>query len=198
MAYYHPTIDAYFAKSSDFAKPILAHLRDLIHRACPEVEEKMKWSFPHFDYKGEIMCSVASFKEHCAFTFWKASLMEDPKLIENAKSESAMGHFGRIQSLQELPSDARILAYIKEAMKLNDEGKKVIKQKPITKNELIIPDYFLNSVKKNKAACATFEKFSNSRKKEYVDWINEAETEETKNGRMAQAIEWLAEGKSRY
>ena len=100
MAYYHPSIDAYIAKSSDFAKQILAHLRDLVHSACPEVEEKMKWSFPHFDYKGEMMSSMASFKEHCAFTFWKASLMEDTKLMENAKSESSMGHFGRIQSLK--------------------------------------------------------------------------------------------------
>ena len=196
MTSYNPSIDAYIAKSSDFAKPILTHLRDLIHRACPEVEEKMKWSFPHFDYKGEMMCSMASFKEHCAFTFWKASLLKDPQLIENAKSESAMGHFGRIQSLQDLPSDSRILSYIKEAMKLNDDGIK-IKKTVFAKPEPDIPDYFVKELKKNSAAQKAFKAFSPSCRREYVEWITDAKTEPTRNKRMSQAIEWISEGKKR-
>ena len=87
MAKKENAIDNYIAKSADFAKPILLHIRDLVHKACPDVEEKMKWSFPHFDYKGEMMCSMAAFKQHAVFGFWKAALMKDPVLIENAKSE---------------------------------------------------------------------------------------------------------------
>ena len=106
-------IDTYILKSADFAVPILNHLRELVHVACPEVEETMKWSFPHFDYKGEMMCSMASFKQHCAFGFWKASLMKDKSLMENAKGETAMGPLGRLTSLKDLPSDKKLIAYIK-------------------------------------------------------------------------------------
>ena len=190
-------IDAYIDKASAFAKPVLNHLRQLIHKACPETEETMKWSFPHFDYKEEIMCSMAAFKQHCAFGFWKASLMKDPKLMLNAKSEVAMGHMGRITSLKDLPSDKTIIGYIKEAMKLNDEGIKNQKPKSKIQKTIEAPDYFLKAIKKNKKAWATFEKFSPSNKKDYVEWIVEAKTDETLNKRMKQAIDWMAEGKPR-
>src|SRR6187399_659198 len=124
-------VDAYILKSADFARPILNHIRELVHHACPEVEEKMKWSFPHFDYKGEMMCSMAAFKQHAVFGFWKASLMKDLSLVETAKSEVAMGHLGRITSLKELPADKKMIAYIKEAMELTD---KVIKLPSKTKS----------------------------------------------------------------
>jgi uncharacterized protein YdeI (YjbR/CyaY-like superfamily) len=190
-------VDAYIAKSADFAKPILTHLRELVHKACPDVEETMKWSFPHFDYKG-MMCSMASFKQHCAFGFWKASLMKDKTLVENAKSETAMGHLGKITSLKVLPSDKVLLGYIKEAAKLNDDGVKLPqKPKSTEKKELIVPDYFLKAVRKNKKAFQTFEAFSPSHKREYIDWITEAKTEETRTKRMKTAIEWMAVGKSR-
>src|SRR6266576_2994145 len=125
-----PRGDAYIAKAADFAKPILSEFREIVHKACPDVEETMKWSFPHFDYKGEMMCAMSGFKAHCAFGFWKASLMKDKKLVERAKSEEAMGNLGRITTLKDLPSDKVMLGYIKEAMKLNDEGIKVVKTKP--------------------------------------------------------------------
>ena len=129
-------IDAYIAKSADFAKPILLHIRDLVHKACPDVDEKMKWSFPHFDYKGEMMCSMAAFKQHAAFGFWKAALMKDPILVETARSETAMGHLGKITSLKDLPSDKKITAWIKEAMALNDKGIKLpAKEKPTEKRK---------------------------------------------------------------
>jgi uncharacterized protein YdeI (YjbR/CyaY-like superfamily) len=197
MAKKDPRIDAYIEKSAAFAQPVLKHLRKLIHQVCPETEETMKWSFPHFDYKGEMMCSMAAFKQHCAFGFWKASLMKDPALIENAKSESAMGHLGRIASIKDLPPDKKILGYIKEAMALNDKGIKVVKEKPVAKAALEIPEYFTKAVKKNKKAWATFEAFSYSNKKEYVEWIKEAKTEETRSKRLEQGIEWMAEGKVR-
>jgi uncharacterized protein YdeI (YjbR/CyaY-like superfamily) len=190
-------IDSYISKSADFAKPILIHLRELVNLTCPEAEEKMKWGFPHFDYKG-MMCSMASFKNHCAFGFWKASLMKDKTLIANAESESAMGHYGKITSLKDLPSDKKIIAHIKEAMMLNEKGIKLPPQKLTSaKKEMVVPDYLLKQLKKNKKAFTTFEKFSPSHKREYVEWITEAKTDETKNRRMKTAIQWMSEGKPR-
>jgi uncharacterized protein YdeI (YjbR/CyaY-like superfamily) len=180
------------------AKPILNHLRDLVHTTCPEVEEKMKWSFPHFDYKGEMMCSMAAFKQHAVFGFWKAALMKDPALLETAKSEVAMGHLGRITSLKDLPDDKKIMAWIKEAIALNDKGIKLPSKSPLTeKKEITVPDYFEKVLAKNKKASAAFHAFSYSHKKEYIEWITEAKTEETRNKRMAKALEMIAEGKSR-
>ncbi len=190
-------MDAYILKSADFAVPILNHLRELVHIACPDVEEKIKWSMPFFDYKGEGLCNMASFKQHCAFGFWKAALMKDHKLQETAKSETAMGHFGKITNIKDLPSDAVIIRYIKKAMKLNDDGIRVIKKKPAVTKELEVPDYFLKELKKHKAAQKTFDAFSPSNKKEYVTWIVEAKTEETRQSRMTTAMEWMADGKPR-
>ena len=198
MAKKEKLIDNYIARSAEFAKPILVHIRELVHKACPDVEEKIKWSFPHFDYKGEMICSMAAFKQHAAFGFWKASLMKDRVLIENARSESAMGHLGRLTSIKALPSDKKILAWIKEAMSLTDKGIKLpVKPRSPEKKELIIPDYFTKALGKNKKAAATFNNFAYSHRKEYLQWITEAKTEETRNSRMATALEWLAEGKSR-
>lgn len=190
-------IDAYIAKSADFARPILHHIRKLVHEVCPEVEEKMKWSFPHFDYKGEMMCSMAAFKQHASFGFWKAALMKDPVLLETARSEVAMGHLGKLISLKDLPTDKKMTAWIKEAMKLNEQGIKVAKPKPAPRTELVIPDYFSKALAKNKKAKQVFEAFAYSHRKEYLQWITEAKTEETRNKRMATAIEWIAEGKGR-
>ena len=196
MAKKDPRIDAYIKKAAPFAQPILNHYRSLVHTACPEVEETMKWSFPHFDYKGEMMCSMAAFKQHCAFGFWKASLFKDPSLLQNAKGETAMGHLGRIESIDQLPSDKKIMGWIKEAMKLNDAGVKVEKEKKPVK-ELVVPPYFLAALQKNKKAAAFFEASSPSCKREYVQWVDEAKTEATRNKRLDQSIEWLAESKQR-
>lgn len=192
-----PRIDLYISKSADFAKPILLHLRKLVHIACPDVQETIKWSFASFDYKGP-MCSMAAFKQHCAFGFWKASLMKDNTLTKNAESESAMGHYGKITSLKDLPPDKKIIAHIKEAMMLNEKGIKLPSRKITTvKKEVVVPAYFLKVLKKNKKAFITFESFSPSHKREYVEWITEAKTDETKKRRMETAMEWMSEGKSR-
>ncbi len=191
--------DTYIEKSADFAKPILHHLRQLVHKACPDVEEKVKWSFPHFDYKGEMMCSMAAFKQHAVFGFWKAALMKDPVLVENARSEVSMGHLGKLTSLKDLPSDKKITAWIKEAMQLTDKGIKLpSKPKSTEKKELEVPDYFTKALNKNKAAKKTFESFAYSHKKEYLQWITEAKTEATRDKRMATALEWMAEGKGMH
>lgn len=195
-----PRIDAYIAKSADFAKPILRHFRELVHATCPEVEETMKWSFPHFDYRGSMMCSVASFKQHCAINFWKAELMKDGKaLTDMAKTEVAMGHLGRITSLKDLPKDSQLTKYIRQAMKLNDDGVKLSpKTKANTLPEPEVPDYFKKALTKNKAALKTFTAFSNSCKREYLDWVTEAKTEATRLKRLDQAVEWMSEGKIRH
>ena len=192
-----PRIDKYIVKAADFAKPILSHLRELVHKACPETKETIKWGFPHFDYKG-MMCSMAAFKQHCAFSFWKAALMKDQKLMANSKSETSMGHLDKITSLNDFPIDKLMISYIKEAKKLNADGVK-FPMKPVVKEkkEFTVPNYFLKALKKNKSALKTFNDFSPSHKREYVEWITEAKSEATKIKRLSTAIEWLSEGKSR-
>jgi hypothetical protein len=189
-------IDAYIMKSADFAQPILEHLRALVHKACPEVVETVKWGFPHFEYKG-ILCSMASFKQHASFGFWKATLMDDPKGILETVGKTSMGHMGSITNINDLPSDKVIISYIKAAMKLNDEGINVVKPKSTEKKELVIPPYFKKALAANKKAQKTFDSFNYSNKKDYVEWITEAKTEETRDKRMATALEWMAEGKIR-
>jgi uncharacterized protein YdeI (YjbR/CyaY-like superfamily) len=191
-------IDAYINKSADFAKPVLIHLRKVVHKACPGVQEKIKWGMPHFDYKDNMLCSMASFKQHCAFSFWKASLMKDKTLMMNAKSETSMGHLGRITSLKDLPSEKKLISYIKEAMKLNDDGVKLDKRPLAAKTQLSIPKELTSALQSNKKAQRTFNDFSYSNKKEYIEWINSAKTEDTRNKRLETAVEWLEEGKVRH
>jgi uncharacterized protein YdeI (YjbR/CyaY-like superfamily) len=187
-------VDAYIAKSADFAKPILNHLRSIIHEACPDVEEAYKWSFPCFMYKG-MFCNMAAFKEHCAFGFWKSSLIVDKK---GQSLEKAMGQFGRITKLSDLPPKKVLTEYIRLAKKLNDDGVKApTRVKPKTPRELIVPDDLAKALKGNKAAQATFDKFSPSNKREYVDWITEAKAEATRARRLETAVLWMAEGKTR-
>ena len=197
MAVKNPAVDNYIDKSSDFAKPILNHLRSLIHKACPAAEEKIKWGFPHFEYKKDMLCHFASFKKHCAFGFWKSAVMKDQWLQENAELGNAMGNYGKITSMEDLPADKIIIAHIKEAMKLNDEGIKVPRTQAGKTSPVETPDYFLKEIRKNKKAMAAWEKSSNSFKKEYVEWVVDAKREETRSKRMQQAIEWIAEGKGR-
>lgn len=165
-------VDSYIAKSADFAKPILSHLRELVHAACPDVEETMKWSFPHFDYKG-MMCSMAAFKQHAVFGFWKSKLLNDPKNYLGEKFNqggAAMGNMGRIASLKDLPPDKAIIDFIRQAKKLNDDGVKLPpRPKSTEKKELIVPNYLMGALRKNKKALATFDGFSYSNKKEYIE-----------------------------
>lgn len=187
-----PRIDAYIERSADFARPILEHLRRLVHKACPDVEETWKWSFPHFDHKG-VLCSMAAFKRHASFGFWKQSLMEQDAF---PAEKTAMGSFGRITSLKDLPPDNVMIRLIRQAMELNEKGVKVPK-KPAAKKELIVPEDLVAALAKNTNAREKFDKFSYSHRKEYVEWITEAKTEPTRKKRLATTVEWLSEGKSR-
>ena len=187
-----PRVDAYIEKSAEFAKPVLIHIRKLVHKACPDITETMKWSFPHFDHKGTV-CSMASFKQHLAFGFWKQTLLEQDAF---PAEKTAMGSFGRITSVKDLPTDKVMIGLIQQAVELNEKGIKVAK-KPVEKKELIVPKDLTSALSKNKTAKATFDKFSPSHKREYVAWIEEAKTEPTRNKRLATTVEWLSEGKPR-
>ena len=195
MATKDPRIDAYIAKSAAFAKPILKHLRKVVHAGCPEVEETIKWQFPHFDYKG-VMCGMAAFKQHCAFGFWKEALIFDG---DKPAEKTAMGSFGCIKSLADLPNEKTLIGYVKKAAALNEAGIKAPgRTKPQKREPLEVPGYFTAALKKNAKARKAFEAFAPSKQREYLEWVTEAKREETRNERLATSIEWLAEGKSRH
>jgi uncharacterized protein YdeI (YjbR/CyaY-like superfamily) len=200
MATKDPRVDAYLEKVAPFAREVLTHLRELVHATCPEIEETWKWSFPVFMYKGAILCNMAGFKEHCAFGFWKAALMENDEKVLSVKDREGMGHLGKITSLKDLPKDATLKKYIKAAMKLNEDGVKLPARKKASeadKKQLPVPGYLTETLAAHPKAKAAFEAFSYSHKKEYIEWITEAKTETTRNKRMATMMEWLTEGKSR-
>lgn len=192
-------IDAYIAKSQTFAQPVMKKLRALVHKACPEVVETIKWGMPSFEYKGP-MFGFAAFKAHCVGGFWKSKLLKDPdNLLGERKNQGgeAMGNLGRMTSIKDLPPDEAIIDFIKQHMKLNEDGIKVEKKKPVAKKEIEPPKEFIAALNKNKKAKATFDNFASSQKREYLQWITEAKTEETKSKRLAEAVQWMSEGKPR-
>jgi uncharacterized protein YdeI (YjbR/CyaY-like superfamily) len=191
-------IDTYIAKSANFAKPILTHIRQLIHKACPEVIEELKWGHPSFTYHG-ILCGIAAFKGHCAFGFWKHALLAETEKSFSPSEQKAMGQFGRITSIKDLPSATTLTALIKRASELNAGGVKVpAKARPRASRPktVVVPPVLVAAFRKNKKAKAGFEALSPSHKREYIDWITGAKQEETRARRLATALEWMAEGKS--
>ncbi len=197
MGQFDERIDAYIAKSADFAKPILIHIRQVVHQASPLISETIKWGMPFFDYKGPI-CMMASFKQHCAFGFWKASRLNDPeRLLKGSDEEAAAGSFGRINKMEDLPSDEALVGFIHQMIAINESGVKEVKKPSAPKPELPVPADFEKLLKGNIAAKEVFEKFSPSHKREYIEWITEAKTDATREKRMLQAIMQIIEGKSR-
>ena len=195
MATKDPRIDAYIAKAPAFAKPILKHLRKVVHAGCPEVEETIKWSMPHFDHKG-ILAGMAAFKQHCAFGFWKGSLVIDDG---RAAEKTAMGSFGCIKSLADLPNEKTLVGYVKKAAALNEAGIKAPgRTQPRKREPLAVPPDFTAALKKNAKARKTFDAFASSKQRDYLEWVTEAKREETRRERLATSIEWLAEGKARH
>jgi uncharacterized protein YdeI (YjbR/CyaY-like superfamily) len=193
MANKDPRIDAYIDKAAPFARPILKYLRKVVHAGCPEVEETVKWSMPHFGYKG-VMCGMAAFKEHCAFGFWKGALI----LGNNKAAEEAMGHFGRITSLDDLPSEKTLVGYVRKAAELNEKGIKAPgRTRPKKKPPLQVPDYLTTALKENAKAKKTFENFTPTNQREYVEWLTEARRQETRQQRLKTAIDWMSQGKIR-
>ena len=190
-------IDAFIAKAAPFAQPILRHVRELVHRASSEIEETLKWSMPAYTYRGAIICITGAFKAHCSFIFWHAEMRKIAGR-DGAKADDAMGIFGRIASLDDLPNDAKMLRYLKTAVQLADSGvparlSSARKSKPPPP----IPSDLKSALKKNAKAAATFEKFSPSHRREYIEWITEAKRDETRQKRLDTTIAWLTEGKAR-
>jgi hypothetical protein len=182
-------VDAYIAKSPDFAKPILSHLRDVVHEACPDCEETLKWSSPTFMHHG-MLCGFAAFKQHLQFGFWKHDLLmpDTPR--------DGMG-FGRITSMKDVPPKKQLVTLIKKAMKLNEQGVSVPRMKSAPKAAIPMPADLKTALAKNKKAGAAYDGFSPSHQREYLEWITDAKSPDTRARRLATAIEWMAEGKSR-
>jgi uncharacterized protein YdeI (YjbR/CyaY-like superfamily) len=189
-------VDAYIAKAQPFAQPILKKIRDLFHQASPEIEEEMKWSAPHFVCAG-IVGGMAGFKQHVSFGFWKASLMSDPQGLLKSVGDTSMGSM-KVTSLDDLPPEKVMLAYIREAVDLNKSGVKLCKPGKAPKPEAKVPDDLAAALKKNKPAAKAFAAFSPSHRREYIEWITEAKQDATRQKRLATTIEWLTEGKSRH
>ena len=192
-----PRIDAYIARSAAFAQPILRHLRKVVHAGCPGVEETLKWSMPAFQHQGPL-AGMAAFKQHCTFGFWKHALLVGDGAGAFKGAEEAMGQFGRIRSLADLPSQQVLVRLVKKAAALNEQGIKLpAKPRPKGNRQLKVPSDFMSALRKNQPALATFKGFSYSNQKEYVEWVGEAKTETTRARRLETALEWMAECKAR-
>jgi uncharacterized protein YdeI (YjbR/CyaY-like superfamily) len=199
---HNPKVDTYIQKAQPFAQPILTHLRKLVHAACPQIEETIKWSRPFFEYKGVILCNMSAFKQHCSLGFWG---LEIGAVLRKAGvvKDGAMGSLGRITSVDSLPPDKDLLGWIRQAAAFIDSGQytspiaarnKVVKPpKPALKT----PPQFTKALHQNKKAWKTFEAFSPSCKREYVEWIADAKRQETRDQRISTAVEWIAGGKQR-
>ncbi len=192
------TVDEYIARAGDFAKPILSHLRLIIRKTCPEVEEAIKWGIPHFDYKGAILCMLAAYKQHCSFSFHKAALMSSPRLKGNDQLKPTERFMGKITQVSELPPDKELVALIKEAMALNEQGVKVAKAKSDRPREIEMPGYFTKALEAHPQAKKIFDAKSASFRKDYLVWIIAAKTEATRDKRIEEALTWIAEGKGRF
>jgi len=197
---YNSAVDAYIANSEDFAKPILEHWRRLIHENCSDVEERIKWGLPHFDYNGDNMCVIASYKNHCAFTFLKGELMTDPRLKANKDLKPIQRFLGKISKISQLPGDDEFIAMLKEATQLNEKRIRIKRKKSESDKPRVLetPDYLLAALVANPKAKEIFESKSNSFRKEYIVWITDAKTSETRQKRMSEAVGWMAEGKGRF
>jgi uncharacterized protein YdeI (YjbR/CyaY-like superfamily) len=191
-----PRVDAYIAKSPAFAKPILTYLRDVIHEGCPAAVETIKWGTPTFDHMG-IMVGIAAFKQHCTLGFWKAPLLKLDGKPVSKEMESGAGQFGKLTSIADLPTRGKLLKLVKDAAKLNESGISIErKPRPAAKPVKVPPD-LTKALQKSAKARAAFEAFAPSHKREYVQWIIEAKTDETRQRRLVTALEWIGEGKPR-
>ena len=187
-----PRIDAYNERAAPFAQPILRHVRAAVHEACPHVEETIKWGMPTFVHAGGILCGMAAFKQHASFGYWKHALV-----VGEGEPRDGMGSYGKMTSVDDLPAKKTLLAHIRKAMKLNEDGVKSPARKAAPKPPPETPADLAAALGKNKPAQAAFDAFPPGCKREYIDWIVEAKREETRAKRLAQAVEWIAEGKRR-
>jgi uncharacterized protein YdeI (YjbR/CyaY-like superfamily) len=199
---FDPRVDAYIAKSKPFAQPILIHIRELVHKACPGAVETIKWSRPFFEYKDIILGNMSGFKEHCSFGFWGeeiAAVLRDAKLLQ----PDAMGSLGRITRIEDLPDDKQLLSLLRQAAGFIDMGQctsRIAARHKVVKAPVPVamanPE-FTRALKANQKAATAFASFSPSCKREYIEWIGDAKRAETRDKRIATAIDWISEGKQR-
>ncbi len=190
-------VDAYIAKSADFAKPILSHFRAIVDEACPDAAETIKWSTPSWDHAGSLLCSMAAFKQHCSFGFWKANLLT---LNGKALGIGADGQLSHITSVKDLPSRSTLVRLVKQAAKLNADGvtgSVMSGRSRVPREAPPVPSDLKRALAGNRKARDVFEAFPPSHQREYVEWITEAKREQTRAQRVATTLEWLSEGKSR-
>lgn len=185
-----PRVDAYIANSAEFAQPILKRLRATVHGACPDVKEDIKWGMPHFVYKG-VLCHMAAFKAHCAFGIWHSG-----EVLGAARADGAMGSFGRITRLADLPPKPTLVRYLKKAKALKDTT--VVARRPARphKRPPRTPADLAAALARNAGARTAFDAMSPSHKREYIEWITGAKREDTRKRRVAMAASSIAEGKS--
>ena len=189
-----PTFDEYIASCEEFAQPILTYLRALVHRNCPAIEEKIKWNFPCFVYKGSNLVCMAGFKQHATFGFGLADHMSDHQKVFVKGEKTGMGNFGKLESIKDLPPEEILVEYLQGAMQLHDQGvKQVVRKSTPTKKLPIHPDFKEALTKDN--LTKQFEAFSPSQQNEYNEWVNDAKSETTRNKRIVQGVEWISEGK---
>ncbi len=193
MAKKNSAVDAYVIKARPFAKPILKRLRTIIHKGCPKVTEDIKWGSPFYLYQNRVLCATMAFKEHCALVFWKSALIRR-KLGKKAKDDLKL--FRRISLLEELPSERDLLAYIKLAMHFNEPTTKLPPREKRS-TPVKVPKELTYALQANPKALATFESFPPSKRKDYIFWILDAKTEQTRERRLETAIDWMSQGKSR-
>lgn len=184
-----PRVDAYIAGRNDFAKPILNHLRDLIHRHVPAVEETVKWSMPFFTYKGQLLANMAAFKEHAAFGFW------DRLGLPTGKEGDAMGQYGRLTDITTLPPDSVLLDRLDQAVAKIDAGEKPKRPTRGARPEAEVPAALAEALADDAEAAANWDAFSPSCRREYCEWVAGARRDETRAKRIAQTIEQTRAGK---
>lgn len=185
--------DAYIEKCPDDRRPIMEELRKIVHSADSRIMEDWKWQAPCFNHEG-LVCWIANFKGHVGINFFKGALIEDTfGLFEKTQQENDKGnrmiHF---HSLDDINNKA-IIAYVKEGIQLNEQGIKV----EVKKKVMETPDYFQEALNQNTAALKVYQNFTDAQRRDYIEWLVEAKREATRDKRMAQAIEWIAEGKVR-
>ena len=188
-----PRIDAYIAKAAPFARPILEHVRDRVHAAAPEAEETMKWSSPAFTVDGKILLMAAAFKAHAALNFWRGQEIGD-----GSPKAGAMGQFGKLTSLDDLPADREFDSLIREAAALAKTAPAPRKTKHEPKPPPGMHPDFAAALAKNPKAKAALDGFPPSAQRDYLEWIDEAKQDATRAKRIATAVEWLSEGKRRH
>jgi uncharacterized protein YdeI (YjbR/CyaY-like superfamily) len=186
-----PRVSAYIREAPEFARPILEELRTRIHVAVPGLEETLKWSSPFFVYDGKLLMGMAAFKQHCSFGFWHAAMRGSDTSAEG------MGRF-KPKTLAELPTKAEFERLARDAKRMVDENVASKRPPPKPRAAIPVPEDFQSALAKNRKALATFEGFSPTKRRDYLEWITEAKRAETRAARISQSVAWLAEGKARH